>query len=64
MKKRSAYLPGNKVLPETKAAFTEAAAQLGTTSTVMRLVATAEKFGQLETSQGTLSEVIARELER
>lgn len=57
-------LGGNKVLPETKVAFKDAAEKLGVSSTVMRLVATAEKYGQLETSQGPLSEVIARELER
>jgi hypothetical protein len=64
VKKRTAYLPGNKVLPETKAAFAEAAGKLGVTSTVMRLTAAAEKFGHLETSHGPLSEVIEREMKR
>ncbi|MDQ0923319.1 hypothetical protein QF038_001827 [Pseudarthrobacter sp. W1I19] len=64
MRKRSAYLPGNKVLPETKGAFTEAAEQLGMTSTMMRLFATAQRFGHIKTSHGKLSEVIEREMKR
>jgi hypothetical protein len=64
VKKRIAYLPGNKVLPETKAAFTEAAAHLGMTSTKLRLRSAAAVYGDVPTSYGTLSEVIAREMER
>lgn len=64
MTKRSAQLPLTKVLPVTKAAMTEAAEQLGITSTKLRLRSVAQVYGDVQTSYGTLREVIAREMER
>lgn len=62
--KRSARLPSSRVLPATKQALDELSVILDQTAVVTQIMAVLALYGDVDTSQGKVREVLAKELQR